>query len=129
MKFKTHNDETINTNGTSLVGSMDISYRQLVHIFGEPTTGDEYKTDAEWEIQFEDGTIATIYNYKSGKNYNGAEGQATSRIRDWHIGGHNQDAYNRVIEVVIEYRDAHDNKGKFSAEKDFHKNLISIKTS
>lgn len=39
----------------------------------------------------------TIYNYKDGKNYNGKSGIATSRLRDWHIGG-NEDL---TVEIEI----------------------------
>lgn len=104
MKFKTHNDlknnEKIDVNGTSLMGEINIGYRQLVKIFGEPSKGDGYKVDAVWDIQFKDGTVATVYNYKDGRNYNGDEGMATNKIRDWHIGGFNRAAFNRVTEVV-----------------------------
>ena len=35
----------------------------LISKLGEPTDSfDEYKTDAEWIIEFEDGNVATIYN-------------------------------------------------------------------
>ncbi len=101
MNYKTHNEKEINVNYTSLVGEIDISYRQLVKLFGRPSDNfDHYKSDAEWSIEFEDGKVATIYNYKDGKNYNGKQGIAKSRIRDWHIGGHDKDAYDRVVQIV-----------------------------
>jgi hypothetical protein len=77
-------------NGTSLQGDTENTYAELVAKLGEPNTeGDGYKTDAEWVVLTTQG-IATIYNYKTGKNYNGDEGQATKDITDWHIGGHDK---------------------------------------
>jgi hypothetical protein len=86
MEFSTHNQKEINISGTSLVGSIQCSFAQLKKVFGEPSKGDGYKTDAEWEIEFKDGTIATIYNYKDGKNYCGSKGIAKTKLTDWHIG-------------------------------------------
>lgn len=80
--------------GTSLQGYINCSYARLVEVFGEPTgVGDDYKSDAEWVVEFSNGTIATIYNYKTGKNYLGSHGQRTKDITDWHIGG-------EIIQVV-----------------------------
>jgi hypothetical protein len=64
-------------------------YSQLVSKFGEPSNSfDNYKSDAEWQIEFEDGTVATIYNWKDGFNYCGEEeGLPISSITEWHIGG------------------------------------------
>lgn len=75
-------------SGGSLIVEIDISYNELVRILGgEPNREtDGYKTDAEWAVLF-DGTPFYIYNYKTGKNYLGAEGLPTNKIRDWHIGG------------------------------------------
>lgn len=94
-------DNNINISGTSLMGEIDCSYALLKRLFGEPCEGDEYKIDAQWCLKFPCGTIATIYNYKTGKNYNGREGQATSRIRDWHIGGHSEKAVELVKDYII----------------------------
>ena len=68
-------------------GEMDISYSELVAVLGWPrSNGDGYKVDAEWTLKFADGAFATIYNYKTGPNYNGGVG-TVEEIRDWHIGG------------------------------------------
>jgi len=85
MKFTKTNE----LNGTSLQGYITIGYDQLADKLGEPHGNDSYKVDAEWGIKFEDGTIATIYNYKDGKNYLGEDGESVEDILDWHIGGHN----------------------------------------
>jgi hypothetical protein len=75
------------TGGTSLQGYVTVSYDDLVEAFGKPdSVGDGYKTDAEWNLEIDD-TIVTIYNYKNGRNYNGAQGLAVDQITDWHVGG------------------------------------------
>lgn len=87
--------------GTCLQGHVNVSYKRLVEVFGEPhCDGDGYKVDAEWCFEFEDGTIATIYNYKDGKNYNGDMGLDVSEIRDWHVGGRENKALALVREVL-----------------------------
>jgi len=100
MKFKTHNENFIDINGTSLVGEIKANYGDLKAIFGAPTDGDGYKVDAEWEVEFENGTVATIYNWKNGKNYNGASGTAKTKITDWHIGGNDQEAVSLVKQAL-----------------------------
>lgn len=77
-------------NMTSLQGYVKTTYAKLVECFGKPTCdGDGYKVDAEWIITFADGVVATIYNYKDGRNYCGEEGLAVEDITEWHVGGHN----------------------------------------
>lgn len=99
MKFKTHNDQDINLIGTSRQGYLTIQYSTLVEIFGEPDRmGDGYKVDAEWAIEFEDGTVAAIYNYKNGQNYLGEAGTPIEKITSWNIGGYEK----RVVQLVME---------------------------
>lgn len=94
-----------NVNGTGLQGYINTSYADLVGCFGEPTyNGDGYKVDAEWAITFADGVVATIYNWKNGRNYCGHLGLDVENITNWHIGGHNgTDAEGRVKEVMDAY--------------------------
>ena len=101
MKFKTGNADI---NMTSLQGYINTSYDDLVACFGEPTSdGDGYKVDAEWELTFEDGTVATIYNWKDGHNYCGEDGMPVECITDWHIGGRS----GRAVSHVHSAMDAH----------------------
>ena len=83
----------------SLQGYIDTSYDTLVEKLGDPTDGDGEKVDAEWLIEFDDKTFATIYNYKDGVNYNGTSGLRVGDITDWHIGGVNKTAVDRVHEL------------------------------
>lgn len=98
--YKTHNDKHINYNMTSLQGYLTASYERLVELFGEPTEGDGYKVDAEWIVEMDDGTVATIYNWKNGRNYCEDDGLYVEEITEWHIGGHNKRAVHLVEDVL-----------------------------
>lgn len=89
MNYQTHNDAVIDVNFTSLQDCITADYEVLCAMFGEPMNGDGRKVDAEWHILFPDPEIvATIYNWKNGRNYRGPDGLDTKDIKDWHIGGH-----------------------------------------
>ena len=92
--------EHISTGVTCLQGELEIEYKELVKLFGKPNAKtDGYKVDAEWVIFTPEG-VATIYNYKSGKNYLGEEGLEVEEITDWHIGGHNEGVV-RIIKHAL----------------------------
>ena len=102
MNYKTQNDDaTLEQGGagTWLQGYIDSSYDALVQRFGEPMPGFD-KTDAEWVIKTEEGTVATIYNWKNGINYNGRYGTPTERITRWHIGGTSKLAVIAIREIM-----------------------------
>jgi hypothetical protein len=99
MKFVTHNEEDIDMS-SCLQGYVKTTYSHLCELFGKPTDGDGCKVDAEWVIKFEDETVATIYNWKDGKNYNGDSGMNVEEITDWHIGGKDKESVARIKEVV-----------------------------
>jgi hypothetical protein len=83
MKFTTEAD----VNGTSLQGYMEAYYHELVEVFGEPEGGSD-KTTVEWCLAFEDGTVATIYDWK--------EYDTPMGLYQWHIGGKSNLAVARV---------------------------------
>ena len=93
------NTPEIEIMGTGLVGNINVDYNFLVQKLGQPTESDGYKIDAEWNIEFDDGTVATIYNYKDGKNYLGEDGLDVEEITDWHVGGKS----NKSLKLVKEY--------------------------
>ena len=101
IPFHTHNTKNIDCGGTHLQGEIKTTYTQLKKMFGQPHDGDGYKIDAEWSIEFSDGTIATIYNWKDGKNYNGKNGLPKTKITDWHIGGHSSKAIDKLSEILV----------------------------
>jgi len=115
MKF----NKTIEANGTHLQGNVGATYQELVEVFGEPirhesdgTTHMSNKVDAEWRISFEDGTVATIYNYKNGLNYLGAEGKRITQISMWNVGGYDERAVTLVNDEVIEWQHRLHDTGK-----------------
>ena len=55
------------------------------------------KTTCDWALTFEDGTIATIYDYKTNRTPMG--------LYEWHIGGHDTKAYTHVVDTIILHRD------------------------
>ena len=86
---------------TWLQGYVEINYDTLVEVFGpQHNNGDGYKVDAEWDLMFSDGTIATIYNWKNGKNYDEDDGLEVSEITEWHVGGISKLALTRVQEAI-----------------------------
>ena len=106
-RFTTHgqvemnSDEApIDVSGTSLVGEMECSFYDILETFGRPEAGDEYKIDAHWSIEFVDGLVATIYNWKNGLNYHGAigkyHGSQITDITEWHIGGKDKVVLDRI---------------------------------
>ena len=100
MKINTHD---ININGTSLQGYINCSYDDLTKALGYPLEEgfDDYKSDAEWQIEFDDyGTVATIYNYKNGKNYLGDQGLNLCDITQWHVGGRRPEIVERVAFLI-----------------------------
>jgi len=88
-------------NGSSYQGEIDISYKELVAAFGkEDSSGDDYKVQAEWFIETPAG-LATIYDYKQGKKYNGnEEGIPKSQVRDWHIGGSTKEVVSWIYTAL-----------------------------
>ncbi len=92
MKFS--NDANI--HGTSYKGIIRAYYHELVEVFGLPDRGpDNYDADkvtCEWNLQFEDGTVATIYDWK--------ESETPMGQYDWHIGGKSFEAVERVFETM-----------------------------
>ena len=101
MVFEKLTDGT-EINGTSLQGFIEITYAELVDIFGEPshthTPEVLEKTQAEWWLLFSDGTIATIYDWKR-------YGSPVEGCTEWNIGGKDMDAEYQVTQAVKETRD------------------------
>ena len=96
MKF-TNN---ANMNFSSLKGEFPITYAELVEIFGPPKHGpnaDLDKTTCEWALTFEDGTCASIYDYKTPFTPMGEY--------EWHIGGFDAKAYTHVVDTIVQHRD------------------------
>lgn len=91
----------VSADMTSLKGSITTTYAKLVKRYGEPHESDGYKSDAEWVIEWEDGVIGTIYNWKNGKNYLGDEGEEVENITDWNIGGYKEIVVKRISDDLL----------------------------
>jgi hypothetical protein len=88
LRYETHNDIDIDTNGTSHQGEISETFENLLKVFGTPMGASaDNKVDVEWNIMFNDGVVATIYNWKNGVAYLGSTGINPVDITNWHIGG------------------------------------------
>ena len=90
------NHEATDTNGTCLQGTLWATKRELKSVFGKPLFEDFYAYDkvlTEWKLEFEDGSVATIYDWKLD------EPLGMDDNYEWHIGGHHN-INGRVKEVL-----------------------------
>ena len=88
MTIQFKSDSTVSISGTCLQGYIETTYDELVSVFGEPTRLQGDKVTVEWKIQFSDGTIASIYDWKLS--------ETPMDYYPWHIGGMSKDAVNCV---------------------------------
>lgn len=100
MKIKSINTSFSIADGTSLQGYIHATYAELVDFFGEPLASGVAYPIAEWIFQFEDGTVATLYDWKLSEpiaNYPLEE-------YEWHIGGNNQKAVEYLTAEIQQRR-------------------------
>lgn len=81
-------------NGTHLQGYITTDYATLVATFGD-SMGAGDKTTQEWILVGEDGTVATIYDWK----------QPSTPLHkcEWHIGGLSYKAVELVQDALMGY--------------------------
>ena len=82
---------------THLQGYVFATYAEIEAILGKPNEGPDSDIDGkvtcEWILEFEDGTVATIYDWKT---YSG-----TPRAGyEWHVGGESAKAVRLVEEML-----------------------------
>lgn len=114
MNFKTHNEVSVDINFTHLQGYVNADYATLCEVFGKPQEGDGCKVDAEWWVRFDDGLVATIYNWKNGLNYMGARGTPVEQIDVWHIGGHSAEAAIRIKALVEQHAEEYEDPSDYA---------------
>jgi hypothetical protein len=95
MKYKVAADYTARTNGSCFKGAVEVTYGELIMLFGKPSCGEsgDGKVQAEWIVTFKDGRMCTIYDWKE---YDTPVGGVTN----WHLGGHDNIAPNRIKEII-----------------------------
>jgi hypothetical protein len=65
----------------------------LTRKLGLPNTGSaDGKVTCEWVIVGADGTVATVYDWKTGRTPHGEY--------DWHIGGHSHKAVDLILSIL-----------------------------
>ncbi len=84
---------------TSYRATIEASYQDLVEVWGEPSKGDGYKTEAEWVIRPAGKSVITVYNYKNSRAYDYKYPEIKD-VREWHIGGHNTDVVDRLLKMM-----------------------------
>ena len=73
-----------------------IFHQEIIEKFGPPTStipSSDNKVQVEWDIQFENGVRASIYDYKQ---YD----KSPEEIDYWSIGGNSPDAAAEVYKVM-----------------------------
>lgn len=90
----------VDIDDTSLMGYVKVSYENLVKAFGKATSqrpSDDDKVRIAWNIKFADNTVATIYDYK---NYGKTVKWVKENFTEWHIGGNDEYAVDKVLDVL-----------------------------
>lgn len=86
-------------DGTCYRATIEASYQDLVEAWGEPSKGDEYKTEAQWIIHPTRNSVITIYNYKNSHAYDYSYPEITA-VREWHVGGHSADVVDSLLKMM-----------------------------
>lgn len=94
MKFTTNaQDPSIEDPGCSLqIDRMRADWGKLVALFGEPEQNIGDRVQVQWVIRFEDGEIATVYDWK--------ENCEPEEVTRWNVGALNKMVAHRVYQIV-----------------------------
>jgi hypothetical protein len=84
---------------TSYRATIEASYHDLVEVWGEPSKGDAYKTEAEWVVRPSGKSVITIYNYKNSRSYADKYSEIKD-VREWHVGGHTANVVDRLLKMM-----------------------------
>ena len=106
------------SNGTSLMGYVKCSYQHLIKRLGQPhlnckVDSLDSKIDVEWILKFKDGTVSTLYNYKTGPNYLGSDGTQVEQMTVWHVGGFTDKSLFKIAKAL----NVESSNNKFELEK------------
>jgi len=87
---------TTQTGGTFLVGRITATRENIEKVFGTPWSYPEgEKVTTEWGIRFEDGTTATIYDWKRAIG-----APQLKEAYAWHIGGTSARSFELIEEAL-----------------------------
>jgi hypothetical protein len=92
MNTFTTNVSADRANGSCLQGYIETTYDNIVEHLGAPVWTRGGKTNAQWIVEFEDGLIATLYDWKLNACPKG--------LYKWHVGGHKGDVVSRLAGVL-----------------------------
>jgi hypothetical protein len=88
------NSDSISISGTHLQGEIRVSFDKLQSVFGNPILNEPGdKVQAEWMILFDNGVVATIYDWKE-------YGTPYEKVSVWHVGGFSKSALYKVRETL-----------------------------
>ena len=83
--------------GTHFFGSFEnVSFEELVELFGNPITTEDNDIRFQWLIEFEDGLLATIYDWKVDYSQKCVMTQPI----EWHVGGHDPRVMDRIYKLT-----------------------------
>lgn len=120
INFVTHNqDPNIEIAGTAHTGSINATYAELCAVFGPPIKETERpKVHAEWHVQFGDGVVGTIYDWRSGG--------AVESVKLWHVGGKvgTTDARDRIETILLGHRESVNDSKPKTREEEFIKTVV-----
>jgi len=91
---------------TSCQGEINSTRRILEETFGSPSFDDPLGTSlasstVEWDLQFSDGTVATIYDSEISDDVTGEIfTPGLDELYEWHIGGAGPEAVTRVLDAL-----------------------------
>ena len=83
--------------GTSFHGqTFEASTKQIIKAIGNPDyrDGSKEKTTREWELELEDGTPFTIYDWKEYRYFGDYE------VIEWHIGARNSEDADKALSAI-----------------------------
>ena len=86
-------------NWTHRQGEVTTTLRHLLETFGNPDIEEPSEWDKvgyEWMLKFEDGTIATVYDWKRYTRVPLKDNE----VFTFNIGGHKPEAVSRVLEAL-----------------------------
>lgn len=100
MGIKPLKDFTL-IGGTSFHGkTITATLDELIRIFGPPSAdsnGQGEKTNFEWDLVTDDGTVFTIYDWKEYRKLTSDEPV------EWHIGAHTKEDSDKVFTTIVRH--------------------------